>query len=70
MSARVGMRSGLSFLPICFSMNRSCRVWRGVTKVIASPSAAHPAGAADPMDVGVGVVRHVVVEDVGDVRNV
>ena len=39
---------------------------RGVTKAIESPRAARAAGAADAVDVGLGVGRDVVVDDVAD----
>ena len=42
----------------------------GATIVIAVPLLPGPAGAADAMDVVIGVVRHVEIEDVAHLRNV
>ena len=46
------------------------RASRGVTKSIGDAGAAGAPGAPDAVDVGLGIVRHVVVDDVADALDV
>ena len=56
--------------PISASMAPRERVSSGATSVKAVPRPAGAAGAADPVDVILGMMRHVEIEDVADRRDV